>query len=42
MHLNKGEFIFRDGFGRLARVFVDFWDTSVLEIFRTEAMAQAA
>ena len=37
MHLNKGEFIFRDGFGRLARVFVDFWDTSVLEIFRTEA-----
>lgn len=35
--LSKGEFIFKDGYGRYARVFVDFWDRNIFETFRTEA-----
>lgn len=41
MGLSKGEFIFRDGFKRYARVFVDFWDPSMLRLFNTEAISKA-
>lgn len=38
--LRKGEFIFKDGFKRYARVFVVFWDSSVLDLFNTEAISK--
>ena len=36
-NLDKGEFMFRDGYGRVQRVKVDFWDDELLDLFRTEA-----
>lgn len=40
MGLGKGEFILRDGYGRIARVAVHFWDQKLLELFNTQAVDQ--
>lgn len=37
MNLSKGEFMFRDGYGRIQRVMVDFWDDDLLDMLKTEA-----
>jgi hypothetical protein len=41
MNLGKGEFMVRDGYGRVNRVKVEFWDDDLLDLFRTEATHKA-
>lgn len=42
MNLGKGQFLFRDHLGRVARVEVDFWDPDLLDMFNTQAADQEA
>ena len=41
LRLDKGQFLFRDGHGRIAPVEVTFWDHSALDRFKTDARTKA-
>lgn len=39
--LGKGQFVFRDAYGRVAVVQVDFWDQTILDLFNSSGTAKA-